>query len=335
LATLEEYRLISKAKQVLQVARKIKRRDGLEFAVKNKRKKRKNFSMKIAFILFNIYSISKMQTGEQAELTSYANLLCTPFSLAGSIYMIHANFKTCSKSFSSKLVFCLAISDLLLTMCDLLEIFQPLNSQNCTIIGFLRIFGIYSNMLWTTQILTVLFLQFVFEYAGVDRLFPYLVLSNILGSLAPNLVTLYQQENGGELSFGVADSECFITPPSAFLWVLIIPFGTLLTVSSFLTAKVYLVFRNLETSMVNIEYKQLFMYPAVLVILNVPISLDYATKSQIFPLKFACMIMFKSIGLINALQFRRASNSKAKWMKESQQDVILRTLSQDGDSSFS
>jgi hypothetical protein len=44
--------------------------------------------------------------------------------------------------------------------------------------------------------------------------------------------------------------------------------------------------------------------------------------------------MIKSIGLINALQFRRASNSKAKWMRESQQDVILRTLSQDGDSSF-
>jgi hypothetical protein len=76
------------------------------------------------------------------------------------------------------------------------------------------------------------------------------------------------------------------------------------------------------------------MYPAVLVLLDVPISVDYATKSQYFPLTLACQVLVKSIGLINALQFRRASNTKGRWMKESQQDVILRTLSQDGDSSF-
>jgi len=46
------------------------------------------------------------------------------------------------------------------------------------------------------------------------------------------------------------------------------------------------------------------------------------------------MVMFKSIGLINALQFRKATNSKMRMLKETQQDVILRTLSQDGDSSF-
>jgi len=189
-------------------------------------------------------------------------------------------------------------------------------------------------MLWTTQILTVLFVQFVLEFAGVDRLFPYLVVSNILGSLAPNLVTLYQQTFGGELQFAIINDECFIYPQSAFVWVLIIPFGTLLTLSIFLTVKVYLVFKNLATSMGNIDYKSLFMYPAVLVLLNVPISIDYATNNQYFPLTLGCTIILKSIGFINALQFRRASNSKSKWMRESQQDVILRTLSQDGDSSF-
>jgi len=180
----------------------------------------------------------------------------------------------------------------------------------------------------------VLFVQFVLEFAGVDRLFSYLVASNILGSLAPNIATLYSQNFGGELQFAAMNGECFISPPSAYLWVLIIPFGTLLTLSCFLTVKVYLVFRNLETNMGTIDYKYLFMYPAVLVLLNVPISIDEATKSVCFPLTLACTIMFKSIGLINALQFRKASNSKAKWMKESQQDMILRTLSQDGDSSF-
>lgn len=275
-----------------------------------------------------------MQTSEQVALLSYTNIVCTPFSLAGSLYMIYSSFKTCAKSFSSRLVFCLALSDLLLSICDGIDIFMPAANQDCTIVGFLRIFGIYSNMLWMTQILSVLFVQFVMEYAGVDRLFPYLVISNILGSLAPNLATLYQQNFGGELQFGDVNGDCFITPPSAYVWVLMIPFGTLLTLSCFLTGKVYLVFRNLETSIGNIEYKQLFMYPAVLVLLNVPISVDYATKSQYFPLTLSCMIMFKSIGLINAFQFRRASNTKAKLLKESQQDVILRTLSQDGDSSF-
>jgi len=76
------------------------------------------------------------------------------------------------------------------------------------------------------------------------------------------------------------------------------------------------------------------MYPAVLVMLDVPISVDYATNHQILWLTICCMVMFKSIGLINALQFRRATNTQAKMLKESQQDVILRSLSQDGDSSF-
>lgn len=275
-----------------------------------------------------------METNEQAQLISYTNLVCTPFSLAGALYMIHSYFKTCARSFSSRLVFCLALSDFLLSICDTVDIFQPAANQNCSIVGFLRIFGIYSNMLWTTQILTVLFVQFVQEFAGVDRLFPYLVASNILGSLAPNLVTLYQQNFGGELQFANVDGDCFISPPSSYVWVLIVPFGALLTLSCFLTLKVYLVFKNLETSMGNIDYKSLFMYPAVLVLLNVPISVDYATNKQYFPLTLACTILVKSIGLINALQFRRASNSKAKWMRESQQDVILRTLSQDGESSF-
>jgi hypothetical protein len=51
-------------------------------------------------------------------------------------------------------------------------------------------------------------------------------------------------------------------------------------------------------------------------------------------LTLCCMVMLKSIGLINALQFRKATNTQVKMLKESQLDVILRTLSQDGDSSF-
>jgi hypothetical protein len=101
-----------------------------------------------------------------------------------------------------------------------------------------------------------------------------------------------------------------------------------------MTVKVYLVFKEIATSLGNIEYKSLFMYPAVLVMLDVPISVDYATNHQIFWLTLFCMVMFKSIGLINALQFRKANNTQSKMIKESQQDVILRTLSQDGDSSF-
>lgn len=70
-------------------------------------------------------------------------------------------------------------------------------------------------------------------------------------------------------------------------------------------------------------------------LLNVPISVNYAMmKSPNFWLTFASMIMYKSIGLINALQFRRVSKTKAKWMKESQLDFILKTMSQEGDSSY-
>jgi hypothetical protein len=274
-----------------------------------------------------------MQASEQIEVVNYVNLICTPFSLAGAFYMIYAYLQTCTKSFSSKLVFCLALSDLLLSIVDVLEIINP-NDSNCTVLGFLRVAGIYSNMLWTTQILSVLFIQFVLEYAGVDRLFPYLVISNIMISLAPNIATLYDMNYSGELYFASVNGECFIQPQSSYMYVLIIPFAVLLTMCIVMTVKVYLVFKSIATTLGNIEYKSLFMYPAVLVMLDVPISVDYATNHQVFWLTFICMLMFKSIGLINALQFRKATNTKSKMLKESQQDVILRTLSHDGDSSF-
>jgi len=274
-----------------------------------------------------------MQATEQTELINYVNIVCTPFSLAGAFYMIYSNFQSCARSFSSKLIMCLALSDLILSIVDVIEIISP-NDQNCTVLGFIRVAGIYSNMLWTTQILTVLYVQFVLEYTGVNRLFPYLVISNIMLSLAPNILTIYDMNFGGELYFAEVNGECFIQPQSSFLYVLIIPFAVLLTMSVIMTVKVYLVFKAIATSLGNIEYKSLFMYPAVLVMLDVPISVDYATNHQIPWLTICCMVMFKSIGLINALQFRRATNTQAKMLKESQQDVILRTLSQDGDSSF-
>jgi len=274
-----------------------------------------------------------MQATEQTELVNYINIVCTPFSLAGAFYMIYSYFQSCGRSFSSKLILCLALSDLILSIVDVIEIISP-NDQNCTVLGFIRVAGIYSNMLWTTQILTVLYVQFVLEYTGVDRLFPYLVISNIMLSLAPSILTLYDMNFGGELYFAEVNGECFIQPQSSYLYVLIIPFAVLLIMCVIMTVKVYLVFKAIATSLGNIEYKSLFMYPAVLVMLDVPISVDYATNHQILWLTLCCMVMFKSIGLINALQFRKATNAQAKMLKESQQDVILRTLSQDGDSSF-
>jgi hypothetical protein len=143
--------------------------------------------------LFKFYRQKSMQTNEQnAQLLTYVNIVCTPFSLAGAFYMILSFFKSRSRSFSGKLVLCLALSDLLLSLCDFAAIFVSPQNQNCTIMGFLRIAGIYSNMIWITQILSVLYVQFALGYAGVHRLFPYLVVSNILCSLTPSLITLVE-----------------------------------------------------------------------------------------------------------------------------------------------
>jgi hypothetical protein len=175
----------------------------------------------------------------------------------------------------------------------------------------------------------------VWEFAGVDRTYPYLIASNILLSLAPNLLTLYDMNFGGELYFTSTSGECFIGPQSSYLFLLIIPFSILLTASIYMTIKVFLVFKEMATTLGNIEYKSLFMYPAVFVLLDVPMSVDYAMQHQYFWLTAACLTMYKSIGLINALQFRRATNSKAKYAKETQEDIILRTISQENESSLS
>lgn len=66
-----------------------------------------------------------MQASQQTELVSYVNLVCTPFSIAGAFYMIYSYFQSCARSFSSRLVFCLALSDLLLSIVNAMEIFNP------------------------------------------------------------------------------------------------------------------------------------------------------------------------------------------------------------------
>jgi hypothetical protein len=76
-------------------------------------------------------------------------MVCTPFSIAGALYMIYSFLQASTKNFTSKLVFCLALSDMLISLVDVLEIFDPY-TENCTVTGFLRVTGIYSNMLWTT-----------------------------------------------------------------------------------------------------------------------------------------------------------------------------------------
>lgn len=276
-------------------------------------------------------------TAQQYQITNLIDIVCTPFSLIGVFYMIHSYFKSCAKSFSSRLVFCLALSDLLLTIVSLLEIITPSGpNDNCYVLGFLRVTGIYSNMLWTTQILLVLYLQFVHEYLGVHKTFPYIVASNIILSITPSSLALYNEyfyQENGPLYFQSSNGECFIAPQSSYMEVLIIPFAVLLTLCIYMTIRVYIVFKEMATTIGNIDYKTLFMYPAVLVLLDVPISIDYSTNHQCLPLTYCCMVLFKSLGLINALQFRKASNAKEKLFQESQKEVILRTLSQE-DSSF-
>jgi hypothetical protein len=173
------------------------------------------------------------------------------------------------------------------------------------------------------------------EFTGVPRLFPYLVASNILLSLAPNLLTVYDINFGGELYYGNGPGGCFLQPASGMLYLVIIPFAVLMFLCIFMTVKVYVVFKNLATNVGNIEYKALLMFPAVLILLDVPIDVDYATNHGIVWLNLTCAVLNKSIGLINALQFRRATNSQGKFMKETQGDVILRTLSETGESSLS
>jgi len=83
------------------------------------------------------------------EVILIVSIVCTPFCIGGALYMMYSFLRSSSRSFSSKLVFCLALSDLLLGAVSLFEIIFP-QGYYCDYLGFLRLFGIYSNMLWTT-----------------------------------------------------------------------------------------------------------------------------------------------------------------------------------------
>jgi len=104
-----------------------------------KEKIKEKISKKSRLLFFNNYINRKMETVLQAkfnQINQLHHLIRTPFSFAGSFYMIHSYFKSYTKSFSSRQVFCLALSDLLLSICDLIDIIEPASSQNCTIVGF-------------------------------------------------------------------------------------------------------------------------------------------------------------------------------------------------------
>jgi len=173
-------------------------------------------------------------------------------------------------------------------------------------------------MLWTTQIFSVLFVQSMLEFAGVDRLFPYLVIANILGSLAPNLVTLYQQNFGGELSFEDYNGECFIYPPSSYAWVLIIPVGLLYSKLCF-DNKGILCVQELGEKYGKYRIQVLFMFPAVLVLLNVPISIDKCNDDTVFPLEVCLYVLLKnrSVWLMHCNLGELPTRRRSGWRRHS------------------
>jgi len=109
-----------------------------ERLMSKKKRKKKKFQKNRNYYFLTITSI-KNGNRSPSQINQVHNLICTPFSFAGSFYMIHSYFKSCTKSFSSRLVFCLALSDLL-SICDLIDVIEHASSQNCTIVGFLRIY---------------------------------------------------------------------------------------------------------------------------------------------------------------------------------------------------
>jgi len=98
-----------------------------------RKEKRKKFQKNRIYYFLTITSI-KNGNRSPSQINQVHNLICTPFSFAGSFYMIHSYFKSCTKSFSSRLVFLFGPQ-----RSSSFNI-ESASSQNCTIIGFLQIY---------------------------------------------------------------------------------------------------------------------------------------------------------------------------------------------------
>lgn len=240
------------------------------------------------------------------DITDY---ICLPLSTLGSLYMIHAFVTNPRKSFPAKLIVSLAISNLVLSLINFMDLITK-DSMLCNLQGFVRSIGIYSQMIWATEILAILYLQFIWRVPQLENHFWGLVVFNVMISSLPSIVTAISQAKGGNLFFGSTQGSCNIMPLEDYVYLMVIPFAILVLLSCFMTLKVYYVLKSLDINFMNLEYKNLFAFPAILVVLYVPTFIDFALGGFVQGgfyeiLTGLVFCLTKSLGVINAIIYRR------------------------------
>lgn len=217
-------------------------------------------------------SLSEPFTQEQQDVLVAVNLSCTFLSFLGEFYLFYIFFfRPAIRSFSFKLIISLTLADFIYSVANLLSIFRY-NQISCNIEGYLRNVGLLQCAIWVPAILLITRKQSKNFDPRFSRHYSKFVIFIWTFSLIPSTVVAISDFLGLGFYFSIQTVFCVLQPDAVILYAGDLPLVICMIISLILAIDISFILKRQRKG--NEEYRSLFIYPLIMMILYIPSVFD-------------------------------------------------------------
>jgi len=246
---------------------------------------------------------------DQAYVLQICNNITSSLSFVALILFFTYIFYWSSEkiTFPLKILCNLFVADFVYTITNLISNFSPKNQTICDIEGFMRTFSLWASILWATIIAVVAYARTVRNSITIEKRYPIFLLIGYVFPLFIATIPLwqgsifYESNNVYCWVVGKDDQETAIVGIVIFgLWMWL---ATLLT--TYLYVRVFLYLKNLGISNHIIQIKKVLIFPVILYITFIPVTIDDLNLLPNYKYVFTVLhvILGHSLGLFNLIAY--------------------------------
>jgi len=210
-------------------------------------------------------------------------------------------------TFPIKLLCNLFFADFVYTISNLISNLSGDSDTVCKIEGFLRTFSLWASVLWATMIAAVAYARTVKNAITIEHKYPLLVLIGYVFPLLISTIPLWSTS----ISYEYNQVYCWVVgkddQQTALIGVLI--FGVWMWIATMITTYLYiriiLFLKNLGFSNSIIQMKKLLVFPVILYITFIPVTIDDLNLLPKYKYIFTVLhvILGHSLGLFNLVAY--------------------------------
>lgn len=269
-------------------------------------------------------SISEESLDEKIFVVHIINGVISSLSFFSCLYILHDFFKNRKTQYvttASLAIISMFFSDLVLCIAKFMVYFDSETVMTC-IQGFLSSASVLSSYCWGFQFISLI----------QDRMnarpspnYSSLLVTNIMISILPSVLTSISVIFGGPFQFRNIDGFTIITPFYFDVFIYGVPFSILGLGTAFIFFRLY---NTLKEYMSRSQEKYLLIYPIVIVIMTLPSMVgkvfQFSTGQSSFWITMIPFCTTSSLGFVNALVYKNQLKSEEQQNKHIQIDCEQR-----------